>query len=76
MLKLCFLYVLPDYRHKGYARELISAVEEYASTEMLSGVYATTNPRVDYIERFISSCGYVKTGKTKYGDIVFQHILW
>ncbi len=73
-LKLCFLYVLSDYRHKGYARNLISAVEEYALINGLGGIYTTTNSKADCVDRFISSCGYKKISRTKYGDIVFHRI--
>lgn len=72
LLKLCFLYVLPDYRNQGYARNLIFVIEEYAITNGLSGVYTTVNPKADFIERFISLCGYKKISRTKYGDIVYQ----
>lgn len=76
LLKLCFLYMLPDYRHKGYARSLIAAIEEYAIINGLSGIYTTVNPKTDSVERFISSCGYKKISRTKYGDIVFQRIFY
>lgn len=74
MLKLCFLFVLPDCRSQGYARKIISAVEEYASTIGLRGVYTTINSKANSIERFIYACGYEKIGETKCGDIVFQRI--
>lgn len=74
MLKLCYLYVLPDYRNRGYGKAIISAVEKYAKERLMKGVYITVNPNARNMEKCLLSNLYFKIGTTKNGDIIFQHL--
>ncbi len=75
MLKLCYLYVIPDYRNRGYGSAIISAVEKYTKEHMMEGVYVTANPNAENMEKCLLSNLYFKIGMTNSADIVFQHLL-
>lgn len=73
-IKLCYLYIIPRFRGKGYGSELVSAVKEYSKDQMMKGVYATTNPNAANMELCLLSNSFSLIGKTQSGDLVFEHL--
>lgn len=64
-LELKKLYLDPDVRGKGWARMLVTRVEDFARQHNISLVELWTDTRFENAHGLYTHLGYVKTGETR-----------
>ena len=71
-MKLCFLFILPSYRNRGVASQLLLEIEKYARSLNLKYIYITVDKRVSDVKAFLFSHGFFPVGTTKIDEDVYE----